>query len=282
MLPPGRAVEVLRLLGKELMHFVLPHFRDRRLLGSALEDHDRQRHPVRRPTRVVIAHGGPQSHRKAPSGGDHLRWRRRHHPADRLPAACWAYCSMCLTSSWWAASCCSGSASSWWATRKERRRTSRHTSSFGPAIWSIAFAQHGDEASTNAIAITAAANGDFFLMCMGLIISGADHHRRRRPSFPACSPASPGLALVGRRADRLDRGRKSISGEGRREELRPDGTLVEVVQPGSIAAWLGRSCPACRGWSSPSSVRCSSLGPRHDHRPPSGSADPNRPDRCES
>ena len=39
-----------------------------------------------------------------------------------------------------------------------------------PAIWSIAFA-NTVMSLDNAIAITAAANGDFFLMCMGLIIS---------------------------------------------------------------------------------------------------------------
>ena len=77
-----------------------------------------------------------------------------------------------------------------------------------PAIWSIAFA-NTVMSLDNAIAITAAANGDFFLMCMGLIISVPDHHRRRRRHFRPARPLP--LARPGRRrADRLDRGRSHL------------------------------------------------------------------------
>jgi YjbE family integral membrane protein len=109
-----------------------------------------------------------------------------------------------------------------------------------PAIWSIAFA-NTVMSLDNAIAITAAANGDFFLMCMGLIISvpiiiaGAAIISGLLARFPWL--ALVGAALIGWIAGEV------ISAEGRREELRPDGTLVEVVQPGSIAAWLDGHVP---------------------------------------
>ena len=109
-----------------------------------------------------------------------------------------------------------------------------------PAIWSIAFA-NTVMSLDNAIAITAAANGDFFLMCMGLIISvpiiiaGAAVISGLLARFPWL--ALVGAGLIGWIAGEV------ISGEGRHEELRPDGTLVEVVQPGSVAAWLDAHIP---------------------------------------
>ena len=52
----------------------------------------------------------------------------------------------------------------------------------------------------------------------------------------------PWLALVGAGLIGWIAG-EVISGEGRHEVVQPDGTLVEVVQPGSIAAWLDAHIP---------------------------------------
>ena len=109
-----------------------------------------------------------------------------------------------------------------------------------PAIWSIAFA-NTVMSLDNAIAITAAAKGDFALMCMGLVISvpiiiaGAAVISGLLSRFPWL--ALIGAGLIGWIAGDV------IAGEGRIEQAGPDGIFVDVVQPGSIAAWLDLHIP---------------------------------------
>jgi len=151
---------------------------------------------------------------------------------------CWAYCSMCLTSSWWAASCCSGSHQA--GGRRGRRRRRRAHEQLWPAIWSIAFA-NTVMSLDNAIAHHRRRQRRLLPDVHGADHQRADHHRRRRHHFRPARPfplaRSGRAALIGWIAGEV------ISAEGRREELRPDGTLVEVVQPGSIAAWLDGHVP---------------------------------------
>jgi len=109
-----------------------------------------------------------------------------------------------------------------------------------PAIWSIAFA-NTVMSLDNAIAITAAAKGDFALMCMGLVISvpiiiaGAAVISNLLSRFPWL--ALIGAGLIGWIAGDV------IAGEGRIEQAGPDGSLVDVVQPGSLASWLDLNIP---------------------------------------
>jgi len=109
-----------------------------------------------------------------------------------------------------------------------------------PAIWSIAFA-NTVMSLDNAIAITAAAKGDFALMVMGLIISvpiiiaGAAVISNLLTRFPWL--ALIGAGLIGWIAGDV------IAGEGRIEQPGPDGNLIDVVQPGSIASWLDLHIP---------------------------------------
>jgi YjbE family integral membrane protein len=109
-----------------------------------------------------------------------------------------------------------------------------------PAIWSIAFA-NTVMSLDNAIAITAAAKGDFVLICMGLIISvpiiiaGAAVISGLLARFPWL--ALVGAGVIGWIAGEV------ISGEGRHEEALADGNLVEVVEPGSLASWLDSHVP---------------------------------------
>jgi YjbE family integral membrane protein len=109
-----------------------------------------------------------------------------------------------------------------------------------PAIWSIAFA-NTVMSLDNAIAITAAAKGDFFLICMGLVISvpiiiaGAAFISSLLARFPWL--ALVGAGLIGWIAGEV------IAGEGRHEEALPNGNLIEIVQPGSLAEWLDARIP---------------------------------------
>jgi YjbE family integral membrane protein len=109
-----------------------------------------------------------------------------------------------------------------------------------PAIWSIAFA-NTVMSLDNAIAITAAAEGDFYLMCMGLIISvpiiiaGAAVISGMLARFPWL--ALVGAGLIGWIAGVV------ISGEGRREVMASNGTVAEIVRPRSVAAWLDAHVP---------------------------------------
>ena len=132
-----------------------------------------------------------------------------------------------------------------------------------PAIWSIAFA-NTVMSLDNAIAITAAANGDFFLMCMGLIISvpiiiaGAAVISGLLARFPWL--ALVGAGLIGWIAGEV------ISGEGRHEELQAGRHAGR-----GRAAWFGcrlarRSYSAC-GAGRLGGRRDARPGHRHDHRP---------------
>jgi len=109
-----------------------------------------------------------------------------------------------------------------------------------PAIWSIAFA-NTVMSLDNAIAITAAAKGDFFLMCMGLVISvpiiiaGAAIISGFLKRFPWL--ALVGAGLIGWIAGDV------IAGEGRRETIGAGGAITEIVQPGTVAAWLDLHLP---------------------------------------
>jgi YjbE family integral membrane protein len=109
-----------------------------------------------------------------------------------------------------------------------------------PAIWSIAFA-NTVMSLDNAIAITAAAQGDFFLMCMGLIISvpiiiaGAAVISSLLARFPWL--ALVGAGLIGWIAGEV------IAGEGRRDDISASGVVTEIVKPGSVAAWLDLHIP---------------------------------------
>jgi YjbE family integral membrane protein len=109
-----------------------------------------------------------------------------------------------------------------------------------PAIWSIAFA-NTVMSLDNAIAITAAAQGDFFLMCMGLVISvpiiiaGAAVISSLLARYPWL--ALVGAGLIGWIAGEV------IAGEGRREDIAANGVVTEIVRPGSVAAWLDGHIP---------------------------------------
>ena len=109
------------------------------------------------------------------------------------------------------------------------------------AIWTIVVAD-AVMSLDNAIAIAAAANGDFTLIMIGLVHLDPDHHRRRHPDLARCSTASLGSAwsapaLIGWIAGEV------IAGDGRLERLDAAGKLVEFVRPGSIAAWLDATLP---------------------------------------
>jgi predicted tellurium resistance membrane protein TerC len=73
------------------------------------------------------------------------------------------------------------------------------------------------------------------IISVPIIIAGAAIISGLLARFPWL--ALVGAALIGWIAGEV------ISAEGRREEVLPDGTLVEVVQPGSIAAWLDGHVP---------------------------------------
>jgi YjbE family integral membrane protein len=109
-----------------------------------------------------------------------------------------------------------------------------------PAIWSIAFA-NTVMSLDNAIAITAAAKGDFLLMCMGLVISvpiiiaGAAVISKFLARYPWM--AYVGAGLIGWIAGDV------IASEGRRETIGADGRIAEIVQPGTVAAWLDLHIP---------------------------------------
>ena len=119
-----------------------------------------------------------------------------------------------------------------------------------PAIWSIAFA-NTVMSLDNAIAITAAAKGDFVLICLGLIISvpiiiaGAAIISGLLKRYPWL--ALVGAGLIGWIAGEV------MSGEGRYEQPGPNDTLIEMVKPGSVAAWLDGHIPHAE-------LVCSALG----------------------
>src|SRR6185295_9412852 len=108
------------------------------------------------------------------------------------------------------------------------------------AIWTIIVAD-AVMSLDNAIAIAAAAKGDFTLIVIGLVISipiiivGATLISKVLDRFPWLGLV--GAGLIGWIAGEV------IAGDGRRDEVNAAGKLVEVVQPGSIAAWLDATIP---------------------------------------
>jgi YjbE family integral membrane protein len=93
----------------------------------------------------------------------------------------------------------------------------------------------------NAIAMAAAAHGDMTMIAIGLVLSvpvimlGATVIASVLDRFPWV--AMVGAALIGWIAGGV------IADDGRSEQLDASGHLVEVVAPGSVAAWLDKVMP---------------------------------------
>ena len=108
------------------------------------------------------------------------------------------------------------------------------------AIWTIIVAD-AVMSLDNAIAIAAAAKGDFTLIVIGLVISipiiivGATLISKVLDRFPWLGLV--GAGLIGWIAGEV------MAGDGRRDEVDAAGKLVEVVQPGTVAAWLDATIP---------------------------------------
>jgi YjbE family integral membrane protein len=108
------------------------------------------------------------------------------------------------------------------------------------AIWTIIVAD-AVMSLDNAIAIAAAARGDFTLIVIGLAISipiiivGATIISKVLDRFPWIGIV--GAALIGWIAGEV------MAGDGRYEEVDASGKLVEVIKTGSIAEWLDRTIP---------------------------------------
>lgn len=108
------------------------------------------------------------------------------------------------------------------------------------AIWTIIVAD-AVMSLDNAIAIAAAAKGDFTLIVIGLVISipiivfGATLISRVLDRFPWLGLV--GAALIGWIAGEV------IAGEGRIDRIDANGQLVAFVKPGSIADWLEHAIP---------------------------------------
>lgn len=103
----------------------------------------------------------------------------------------------------------------------------------------------------NAIAMAAAAHGDMTMITIGLVISvpvimlGAAIIASVLDRFPWV--ALIGAGLIGWIAGEV------LAGDGRIDEPGANGHLVEVVKPGSIAAWLDATIPHAE-------LVCSALG----------------------
>src|SRR2546429_5764 len=115
---------------------------------------------------------------------------------------------------------------------------------FWAALWKIIIANiilSGDNAVVNAMAIAAAAKGDFTLIVIGLVISipiiivGATLIAKLLDRFPWLGLV--GAALIGWIAGEV------MAGDGRSDEVNAAGKLVEVVTPGTVAAWLDATIP---------------------------------------
>jgi YjbE family integral membrane protein len=108
------------------------------------------------------------------------------------------------------------------------------------AIWTIIVAD-AVMSLDNAIAIAAAARGDFTLIVIGLVISipiiivGATLISRVLDRFPWLGLV--GAGLIGWIAGEV------IAGDGRVDQVDASGKLVEVVHPGTVAAWLDATIP---------------------------------------
>ena len=108
------------------------------------------------------------------------------------------------------------------------------------AIWTIIVAD-AVMSLDNAIAIAAAAKGDFTLIVIGLAISipiiivGATVIARMLDRFPWLGLV--GAALIGWIAGEV------MAGDGKRDVVGADGKLSEVISPGTVAAWLDVHVP---------------------------------------
>lgn len=107
------------------------------------------------------------------------------------------------------------------------------------AVWTIIVAD-AVMSLDNAIAIAAAAKGDFTLIVIGLVISipiiivGATLISKALDRFPWLGLV--GAALIGWIAGEV------MATDGKHETV-VDGKIVEVTNPGSIAAWLAAHLP---------------------------------------
>ena len=118
------------------------------------------------------------------------------------------------------------------------------------AVWTIIVAD-AVMSLDNAIAIAAAARGDFTLIVIGLVISipiiivGATLISKVLDRFPWLGLV--GAGLIGWIAGEV------MAGDGRFDEVDASGKLVEVVRPGTVAAWLDATIPHAE-------VVCGALG----------------------
>jgi YjbE family integral membrane protein len=108
------------------------------------------------------------------------------------------------------------------------------------AIWTIVVAD-AVMSLDNAIAIAAAAKGNFTLIVIGLVISipiivfGATLISKLLDRFHWLGMV--GAALIGWIAGEV------MAGDGRRDVVGADGKLVETIVPGTLAAWLDAHLP---------------------------------------
>lgn len=108
------------------------------------------------------------------------------------------------------------------------------------AVWTIIVAD-AVMSLDNAIAIAAAAHGDFTLIGIGLVISipiiivGATLIARMLDRFPWL--AMVGAGLIGWIAGEV------MAGDGKHEVVDASGKATEVVNPASVAAWLDGRVP---------------------------------------
>ena len=118
------------------------------------------------------------------------------------------------------------------------------------AVWTIIVAD-AVMSLDNAIAIAAAARGDFTLIVIGLVISipiiivGATLISKVLDRFPWLGLV--GAGLIGWIDGEV------MAGDGRFDEVDASGKLVEVVRPGTVAAWLDATIPHAE-------VVCGALG----------------------
>jgi YjbE family integral membrane protein len=108
------------------------------------------------------------------------------------------------------------------------------------AIWTIIVAD-AVMSLDNAIAIAAAARGDFTLIVIGLVISipiiivGATLISTVLDRFPWLGLV--GAGLIGWIAGEV------MAGDGRVDHIDATGKMVEIVHPGTVAAWLDATVP---------------------------------------
>lgn len=108
------------------------------------------------------------------------------------------------------------------------------------AIWTIIVAD-AVMSLDNAIAIAAAARGDFTLIVIGLVISipiivlGATLISKLLDRYPWLGLV--GAGLIGWIAGEV------MAGDGKHDIVNGEGKIVEVINPGTVAAWLDVHVP---------------------------------------